>query len=531
MASDNAVPWESGADDAEPKANTTPVRLVADTDDVLACSFSSWYPTFAKATIPSRIIPLPESFVDYLQDDGPLLLPDTSNPTNATFKNVDSDDSDSEQWAARAEDRGDQDRDLPSFPELEAKIQKAIDSLGGAVFPKLNWSAPRDVPWIMTTGTLKCHTPGDIFLLLKSSEFVTHDLTMPFDCCVDVAGDDDCGDAADQSGPRVKYELVLRRWTDIATAMEFRCFVRQNELVGISQRDHTNFYPAVANAADDIKADLVSFFNTRIRTRFPRDNYVFDIYRKGQGSMLLLDFNPLSPVTDALLFEWPELLPHVPEDVEMVTDESKSAAAATTAASAAEGAPIGGATTEQTNPAAEATAKPTLTDKLNKSLLLSFRDRLNSPSSGIPTYDSDQDEWPEDETPEEQEAREAAVKQLLATVTQQRENRPNGDGGGSAVDVHAAAGTAAGATVGGVDAASTASGQQSAADTDPTDVSFRIIASKEDARMRPATFINSRVPRDVMEISSAEDIEALARMYRRRGLGEDDQSESEEEAA
>jgi hypothetical protein len=44
------------------------------------------------------------SFVEYLQDDGPLVLPDTANPTNATFKNEDSDDSDSEQWNARPED-------------------------------------------------------------------------------------------------------------------------------------------------------------------------------------------------------------------------------------------------------------------------------------------------------------------------------------------------------------------------------------------------------------------------------------------
>jgi hypothetical protein len=73
---------------------------------------------------------------------------------------------------------------LPSFAELEVKIKKAIDKLGGDVFPKLNWSSPRDVPWIMNMGTLKCSTPGDVFLLLKSSEFVTHDLTMPFDCCV-----------------------------------------------------------------------------------------------------------------------------------------------------------------------------------------------------------------------------------------------------------------------------------------------------------------------------------------------------------
>lgn len=31
----------------------------------------------------------------------------------------------------------------PDFPEFEARVQEAINSLGGNVFPKLNWSAPR----------------------------------------------------------------------------------------------------------------------------------------------------------------------------------------------------------------------------------------------------------------------------------------------------------------------------------------------------------------------------------------------------
>lgn len=31
----------------------------------------------------------------------------------------------------------------PEFPEFTAKVQEAIISLGGSVFPKLNWSAPR----------------------------------------------------------------------------------------------------------------------------------------------------------------------------------------------------------------------------------------------------------------------------------------------------------------------------------------------------------------------------------------------------
>lgn len=30
----------------------------------------------------------------------------------------------------------------------------------------------------------------------------------------------------------VKYELVLRKWTDMNPANEFRCFVRDNELIG-----------------------------------------------------------------------------------------------------------------------------------------------------------------------------------------------------------------------------------------------------------------------------------------------------------
>jgi hypothetical protein len=33
--------------------------------------------------------------------------------------------------------------EVPSFPELEAAIAAAIGELGGAVCPKLNWSAPK----------------------------------------------------------------------------------------------------------------------------------------------------------------------------------------------------------------------------------------------------------------------------------------------------------------------------------------------------------------------------------------------------
>jgi hypothetical protein len=315
--------------------------------------------------------------------------------------------------------------------------------------------------------------------------------------------------------------------------MEFRCFVRSGKLVGISQRDHTNFYPAVAHGGEAIKTDIVHFFNSRIRGRFSRENYTFDVYRKGEGSVMLVDFNPLSPVTDALLFEWSELLPNA---------DVAAAEPGPTLPAHGDGAPAlvkGGAMEEtpsvEENPgsvkgdsesdaatvsvasnaadAAAAAEKITLTDKLNKALLLSFLDRINDPGSGIPTYDSDDGDWPE-ETADDL-AHEAKVYEMLSAAAKAR----GGDGAAAAVappaPTMAAPSIVAGATA-------------STAETPGAEVDFRIVLSQDHVRMRPSVFIDSRVPRDILDISSAADIERLATLYRRRELGQDD-SESEDD--
>lgn len=41
------------------------------------------------------------------------------------------------------DDDDDNEIEAPSFPELVEAIEKSISQLGGAVFPKLNWSSPR----------------------------------------------------------------------------------------------------------------------------------------------------------------------------------------------------------------------------------------------------------------------------------------------------------------------------------------------------------------------------------------------------
>src|SRR6185312_4698743 len=92
----------------------------------------------------------------------------------------------------------------------------------------------QDATWISTTNTLKCNSPSDIFLLLKSSDFIAHDLDHAFEECY-YEGED-----GSRKLPSDEFELVLRKWYDVAPSMEFRCFVKDNEIVGtyLNSREH-----------------------------------------------------------------------------------------------------------------------------------------------------------------------------------------------------------------------------------------------------------------------------------------------------
>ncbi|CAB1345863.1 unnamed protein product [Coregonus sp. 'balchen'] len=43
-------------------------------EQVVNCQFSVWYPIFKKHTIKSLILPLPQNVIDYLLDDGTLVV-------------------------------------------------------------------------------------------------------------------------------------------------------------------------------------------------------------------------------------------------------------------------------------------------------------------------------------------------------------------------------------------------------------------------------------------------------------------------
>ena len=76
---------------------------------------------------------------------------------------------------------------------------------------------------------LKCVSPADVYLLLKSSDFVQHDLDpeLVFDGCEPTSSS-----SAGDTPPTYELELVLRKWYPVDRARELRCFVRQEVLLG-----------------------------------------------------------------------------------------------------------------------------------------------------------------------------------------------------------------------------------------------------------------------------------------------------------
>ena len=268
-------------------------------EEVNRCQIQEWYPTFKSVSIKTFIHQLPESFVEYLLDDsGPFLLPISVSNEDALPNRIHNPlEEEDYQVSEGSGDEAEERSPPPSFPELELKIKESIESLGGAVFPKLNWSAPKDSAWISSSVNLRCTTFSEIALLLKASDSLVHDLCHAYDSC------------SDKSSSRPNsFFLALRKWyPSLRPEMEFRCFARGHKLAGISQREVTTFYPVLLEKKNNILSLIQEFFNNHVRGRFESENYTFDVYITKDERVKVVDFNPWGAFTLPLLFTWEEL--------------------------------------------------------------------------------------------------------------------------------------------------------------------------------------------------------------------------------
>lgn len=276
----------------EASDNDAPRPSVA---DVLACSFPAWHPLFRHCSIRGSSVQLSADFLSYLRAPGSLVLPSCSSEQPPPHDSG----SDDEDFELRLGPDPEPASSL-RFPELEAEIARCLSRFGGAVFPKLNWSAPRDAAWINFCKSLKCAAPSDVYLLLKSSERIAHDLLAAFSHCSDPA----------LAPAEPELHLVLKKWCELRPEREVRAFVRHRRLLAVCQRHRLGSKNAafLAEHREDLLDSLVAFFNREVRDKFPRDDFVLDAYWQPNDDWMIIDFNPFGLPTDPRLFSWPELL-------------------------------------------------------------------------------------------------------------------------------------------------------------------------------------------------------------------------------
>ena len=260
---------------------------------ILHCSYHHWYPRLRAHTPKARLITLSAPFLDYLRSDG-IVLPPSPQPTTS--------DNDSGIFTSTSSDFSDEDDEEidPSaeWPEIHTSVTSTIKELGGKVNPKLNWSAPKDATWMSATNDMDCRSANDVYLLLKSSDFVTHDLEHAFDGCVD------------QDDVEIPYHLILRKSFQLNPALEFRCFVRERRLIALCQRDQ-NYFEFLFPMKDDLRDRIEAFLHDILLPAWGTEdpNFVFDVYIPPPHERVwLVDINPWAQRTDPLLFSWLELL-------------------------------------------------------------------------------------------------------------------------------------------------------------------------------------------------------------------------------
>ncbi|MCJ1285557.1 hypothetical protein MMC26_004898 [Xylographa opegraphella] len=286
---------------------------------ILHCSFHFWHPLYRSITPKARLIPLSPSFLAYLRADG-IVLPSSTPPSPS----LDIDD-DSGIFISSTSSDTDDDEESPDssldWPDVHASIISTIAELDGSVVPKLNWSAPKDATWIAATNSMECQTPNEVYLLLKSSDFITHDLEQAFDGCIEDLEDTSSLHPSSSSSPQhesrdskdhaIPYYLVLRKTIPaLITSLEFRCFVRRRRLLCICQRD-LNHYAFLPSLIPTLKSLIQDFFEQKLQNTFPDGNFVFDVYvpqANERGRVWLIDINPWAQRTDPLLFSWLEVL-------------------------------------------------------------------------------------------------------------------------------------------------------------------------------------------------------------------------------
>ncbi len=106
--------------------------------------------------------------------------------------------------------------------------------------------------------------------------------------------------------------IWVREGVNIPKWAEFRCFMRDRRLVGISQYHYSGLFLQVADHAAEIRDSIIEFFTKKFAEVSHLDSLVVDVFvsprKDGSFETRLLEINPFdSLLTNACLFKWDEI--------------------------------------------------------------------------------------------------------------------------------------------------------------------------------------------------------------------------------
>lgn len=103
-----------------------------------------------------------------------------------------------------------------------------------------------------------CKDITDVYQLLKASGICKEDF-----------GSYDILDVDNTKNNDYKQYLIFKKWHDIHPGTEFRCFVRNKCIIGISPRDWPQYHEYVCAQKLNIVNDIVTLFKEHIKPKFP----------------------------------------------------------------------------------------------------------------------------------------------------------------------------------------------------------------------------------------------------------------------
>lgn len=105
----------------------------------------------------------------------------------------------------------------------------------------------------------------------------------------------------------VPVVLHLRAWRAIPRDAEFRIFIRDRQVIGVSQYDYRASHPGIGRSADALAA-VLGQFSARLMEVLHVPTVVADVWvaPAGGGGLdaTLIELNPFAPQTDPCLFDW-----------------------------------------------------------------------------------------------------------------------------------------------------------------------------------------------------------------------------------